>query len=85
MQDLMNTPVNDPNVANSQVLSNLVQVTPVVRPQWSRTTTYWPVIDVYASTQDRDLGGVIRDVNKCCSHSASNCRAVPSSSSAARW
>jgi multidrug efflux pump subunit AcrB len=23
-----------------------------------------PVIDVYASTQDRDLGGVIRDVNK---------------------
>jgi len=64
MQDLMNTPVNDPNVANSQVLSNLVQVTPVVRPAVVSHYNVLPVIDVYASTQDRDLGGVIRDVNK---------------------
>ena len=64
LQDLMNTPVNDPNVPNSQVLSNLVQLTPVVRPAVVSHYNVLPVIDVYASTQDRDLGGVIRDVNK---------------------
>ena len=64
LQDLMNTPVNDPNVPNSQVLSNLVQLTPVVRPAVVSHYNVQPVIDVYASTQDRDLGGVIGDVNK---------------------
>ena len=64
LQDLMNTPVNDPSVPNSQVLSNLVQLTPVVRPAVVSHYNVLPVIDVYASTQDRDLGGVIRDVNK---------------------
>ncbi|MGA2373108.1 MAG: efflux RND transporter permease subunit [Candidatus Korobacteraceae bacterium] len=64
LQDLMNTPVNDPAVPNSQVLSNLVQLTPVVRPAVVSHYNVLPVIDVYASTQDRDLGGVIRDVNK---------------------
>ncbi|MFZ0312758.1 MAG: efflux RND transporter permease subunit [Candidatus Korobacteraceae bacterium] len=64
LQDLMNTPVNDPGVPNSQVLSNLVQLTPVVRPAVVSHYNVQPVIDVYASTQDRDLGGVIRDVNK---------------------
>ncbi len=64
LQDLMNTPVNNPNVANSQVLSNLVQLTPVVRPAVVSHYNVVPVIDVYASTQDRDLGGVMREVNK---------------------
>jgi len=64
LQDLMNTPVNDPNVPNSQVLSNLVQVSPMVRPAVVSHYNVQPVIDVYASTQDRDLGGVSRDVDK---------------------
>ena len=64
LQDLMNTPVNDPAVPTSQVLSNLVQLTPVVRPAVVSHYNVQPVIDVYASTQDRDLGSVIRDVDQ---------------------
>jgi multidrug efflux pump subunit AcrB len=64
MQDLMNTPVTDPGVPTAQVLSNLVQVAPVVRPAVVSHYNVQPVIDVFASTQDRDLGGVSRDVNK---------------------
>jgi CzcA family heavy metal efflux pump len=64
LQDLMNTPVNDPAVPTSQVLSNLVQVTPVVRPAVVSHYNVQPVIDIYASTQDRDLGSVIRDVDR---------------------
>ncbi len=64
LQDLLNTPVNNPNVTSSQVLGNLVQLTPVVRPAVVSHYNVQPVIDVYASTQDRDLGGVMRDVNK---------------------
>jgi multidrug efflux pump subunit AcrB len=64
LQQLMNTPVNNPSVQTSQVLSNLVQLSPVVRPAVVSHYNVQPVIDVYASTQDRDLGGVSRDVNK---------------------
>ena len=64
MQDLMNTPVTDPNVPTAQVLSNLVQLSPTVRPAVVSHYNVVPVIDVFASTQDRDLGGVSRDVNK---------------------
>ncbi len=64
LQDLMNTPVNDPAVPTSQVLGNLVQLTPVVRPAVVSHYNVQPVIDVYASTQDRDLGSVIRDVDR---------------------
>jgi multidrug efflux pump subunit AcrB len=51
-------------VASSQVLGNLVQLTPVVRPAVVSHYNVQPVIDVYASTQDRDLGGVMGEVNK---------------------
>jgi CzcA family heavy metal efflux pump len=64
MQDLMNTPVNDPSTPNAQVLGNLVQLTPVSRAAVISHYNVLPVIDVYASTQDRDLGGVARDINK---------------------
>ena len=64
LQALMNTPVNDPSNPNSQVLANLVQLTPTDRPAVVSHYNVQPVIDVYASTQDRDLGAVARDVNK---------------------
>ena len=64
LQDLMNTPVTNANVPNPQLLSNLVQLTPVVRPAVISHYNVQPVIDVYASTQGRDLGGVSRDVEK---------------------
>ena len=64
LQDLMNTPVTNANVPNPQLLSNLVQLTPVERPAVISHYNVQPVIDVYASTQGRDLGGVSRDVEK---------------------
>ncbi|MGA7402113.1 MAG: efflux RND transporter permease subunit [Candidatus Sulfotelmatobacter sp.] len=62
MQDLMTIPVTSPQ--GPQLLSNLVQVYPVSR---AATVNHWnvaPVIDVYASTQDRDLGAVAADTDK---------------------
>ncbi len=64
LQDLMYTPVNDPGAPNSQVLANLVQLTPTDRPAVVSHYNVQPVIDVYASTQDRDLGGVAKDVKQ---------------------
>jgi multidrug efflux pump subunit AcrB len=64
LQELMNMPVNDAAVRNSQVLGNLVQLTPTSRPAVVSHYNIQPVIDVYASTQGRDLGAVAKDTNK---------------------
>ncbi len=61
LQDLMEMPINNPAVANSQVLSNLAQITPTARPVVVSHYNVQPVIDVYVSTQDRDLGAVAKD------------------------
>ncbi len=63
LQDLMNTPVTGAS-AQPQVLGNLVQLTPVARPAVVNHYNVQPVIDVYASTQGRDLGGVASDIMK---------------------
>ena len=62
LQDLMNIPVTSQQ--GPQLMGNLVQISPVVR---AATVNHWnvaPVIDVYASTQDRDLGAVAADTDK---------------------
>src|SRR5580658_8146355 len=65
LQDLMNTPVTDGNPQTAaQVLGNLAQLTPVARPAVANHYNVQPVIDVYASTQGRDLGGVASDIMK---------------------
>ena len=64
LQDLMNTPVNDPSARAPQVLGNLVQLSPAARPAVVNHYNVQPVIDVYASTQGRDLGGVASDTFK---------------------
>jgi len=64
MQDLMNTPVTNGSPQSSQVLGNLAQVMPTARPAVVNHYNVQPVIDVYASTQGRDLGGVASDVMK---------------------
>jgi multidrug efflux pump subunit AcrB len=64
VQDLMNTPVNSASALGPQVLGNLAQLTPVARPAVVNHYNIQPVIDVYASTQGRDLGGVASDVMK---------------------
>jgi CzcA family heavy metal efflux pump len=62
MQDLLGIPVTSQQGA--QLLGNLVQVNPVARPATVNHYDVQPVIDVYASTQDRDLGAVAVDTNK---------------------
>jgi CzcA family heavy metal efflux pump len=65
LQDLVNTPVTSGNgQIVPQVLGNLVQITPVARPAVVNHYNVQPVIDVYASTQGRDLGGVASDIMK---------------------
>jgi multidrug efflux pump subunit AcrB len=61
LQDLMNVPVTDSRVPSLQVLSNLAQVSPAVRPAVVSHYNVMPVIDVYASAQGRDLGAVAKD------------------------
>ncbi|HTR25513.1 MAG TPA: efflux RND transporter permease subunit [Terriglobales bacterium] len=63
VQDLMNTPMRSPT-NGQQVLSNLVQMSPRARAAVVNHYNVQPVIDVYASTQGRDLGGVTSDVMK---------------------
>jgi len=62
LQDLMNIPVISPQ--GPQLMGNLVQVSPTVRPATVNHYNVQPVIDVYASTQDRDLGAVAADTDK---------------------
>jgi CzcA family heavy metal efflux pump len=62
LQDLMNIPVDSQQ--GPQLMGNLVQVTPVVRPATVNHYNVQPVIDVYASTQNRDLGAVAADTDK---------------------
>ncbi|HSZ61256.1 MAG TPA: efflux RND transporter permease subunit [Terriglobales bacterium] len=65
IQELMNTPVTGGNpLTTPQVLGNLAQLTPVARPAVVNHYNVQPVIDVYASTQGRDLGGVASDIMK---------------------
>ena len=47
-----------------QLMGNLVQVTPAVRPATVNHYNVQPMMDVYASTQDRDLGAVAADTQK---------------------
>jgi multidrug efflux pump subunit AcrB len=59
LQDLMNIPVISQQ--GPQLMGNLVQLNPTVRPATVNHYNVQPIIDVYASTQDRDLGGVADD------------------------
>ncbi|MCU1302915.1 MAG: acriflavin resistance protein [Candidatus Sulfotelmatobacter sp.] len=62
LQDLMSVPVNSQQGA--QLLGNLVQSYPVARPATINHYNVQSVVDVYASTQDRDLGAVAADTDK---------------------
>src|SRR5260370_12656266 len=64
VQDLMNTRGTNPSAQAPQVRGNLAQLTPVARPAVVNHYNVQPVIDVYASTQGRDLGGVASDIMK---------------------
>src|SRR5581483_5831873 len=63
MQALMNTPVSNGNSA-PQVLGNLADVKPEMTPAVVNHYNVTPVVDVYASVDGRDLGGVADDIAK---------------------
>src|ERR1700688_2804347 len=62
LQDLMAVPVDSQQ--GTQLMGNLVQSYPVTRAATVNHYNVQNVIDVYASTQDRDLGAVSSDTNK---------------------
>ncbi|HUO14228.1 MAG TPA: efflux RND transporter permease subunit [Verrucomicrobiae bacterium] len=62
LQDLMDIPVVSQQ--GPQLMGNLVTVKPTVSPATVNHYNVAPVVDVYASTQDRDLGAVAADTDK---------------------
>jgi multidrug efflux pump subunit AcrB len=64
LQALMNTPIDNPGITSPQVLANLATVQPVTRPAVVSHYNIAPVVDVYASVDGRDLGGVASDTQK---------------------
>ncbi len=64
LQSLMNTPVNAPSAPAPQVLANLATIKPASTPILISHYNIQPVVDVYASVQGRDLGGLARDTRK---------------------
>jgi CzcA family heavy metal efflux pump len=66
LDDLMSVPVNSTGnpQAGGQLIGNLAQISPVVRPAVVNHYGIQPVVDVYASTQGRDLGGVAAATDK---------------------
>src|SRR5438034_9596629 len=63
MQALMNTSVSSWS-SSTQVLANLANVTPTMAPAVVNHYNVTPVVDVYASVDGRDLGGVAADIEK---------------------
>ncbi len=64
LQALMNTPIASPTVSTPQVLANLATVTPMTTPAVVTHYNVAPTVDVYASVDGRDLGGVADDTEK---------------------
>jgi len=62
LQDLLNIPVTSQK--GPQLMGNLVQLSPATRPATVNHYNVQPIIDVYASTEDRDLGAVAADTDK---------------------
>ncbi len=62
IQDLNNIPIHGTN--SSQILANMASIQRDSEPGVIYHYDIIPVIDVYANVQDRDLGGVSREVNK---------------------
>lgn len=64
LNELLNTPVAAPGLAQPELLGNLVTVQRDVSPVIVNHYNVQPVFDILATTQDRDLGGVAADIRK---------------------
>jgi multidrug efflux pump subunit AcrB len=63
LQALMNTPISGTNSGAPQVLANLATATPRTAPAVVSHYNVAPAVDVYASVDGRDLGGVADDTS----------------------
>ena len=64
LQALMNTPISGPGAPSPQVLANLATVSAKTTPAVVSHYNIAQAVDVYASVDGRDLGGVADDTNK---------------------
>ena len=64
LQDLYDLPVTSAGGAHSQLLVNLADLQRISGPAVVTHYNVQPVVDVYASVQGRDLGGVAAEVQK---------------------
>ena len=64
MEEIRNTPLAAPRLGAPQLLSNLAVTERTVSPMAISHYNVQPVLDIYASVQDRDLGSVAREVDK---------------------
>jgi CzcA family heavy metal efflux pump len=64
LQSLMNTPISSPSATTPQVLANLATASPMTTPAIVTHYNVAPTVDVFASVDGRDLGGVADDTEK---------------------
>ena len=64
LQALMNIPINGPAGPSPQVLANLATATPLTAPAVVSHYNVAPAVDVFASVDGRDLGGVAADTSR---------------------
>jgi multidrug efflux pump subunit AcrB len=64
LNDLLDLPITSSNGATNQLLANLATVKRDSGPAVISTYNLKPVVDIFASVQGRDLGGVAGDINK---------------------
>jgi len=64
LQSIQNIPISSPATTTPQVLSNLAQLRVNVEPALISHYNAQPMINIYASTEGRDLGGVDTDIQK---------------------
>jgi CzcA family heavy metal efflux pump len=64
LQSLMNTPISSPTATSPQVLANLATASPMTTPAIVTHYNVAPTVDVFASVDGRDLGGVADDTEK---------------------
>src|SRR5260370_20310171 len=64
LDTLRNIPVNSPTATSPQLFENLASMSRLNEPAVVSHYNVRPVIDIYASFQGRDLGGVAKDVQR---------------------
>jgi multidrug efflux pump subunit AcrB len=64
LADLANTPVTAPGLSEPQLFGNLASVTRQTSYAVVNHYNVQPVTDIYAAADDRDLGGVARDIDR---------------------